>query len=68
MPADRALAAIDAMDADEAASMRAGRAAGEAMEEILALPDPLRGAEVLHRARVPRRQQCQQCHLCQQYE
>lgn len=24
--------------------MRAGRAAGEAMEEILALPDPLRGA------------------------
>jgi putative transcriptional regulator len=41
---DRALAAIDAMDADEAASMRAGRAAGEAMEEILALPDPLRTA------------------------
>ena len=41
---DRALAAIDAMEAEEALSVRAGRAAGEAMDEILALPDPVRGA------------------------
>ena len=41
---DRALAAIDALDADEVSSARAGRAAGEAMEEMLALPEPLRTA------------------------
>lgn len=41
---DRALAAIDALEAEEALSVRAGRAAGEAMDEILALPDPVRGA------------------------
>ncbi len=41
---DRALAAIDALDAGEAASVRAGRAAGEAMDEMLALPEPLRTA------------------------
>jgi putative transcriptional regulator len=41
---DRALAAIDALEAAEALSVRAGRAAGEAMDEILALPDPVRGA------------------------
>ncbi len=41
---DRALAAIDALDADEVTSVRAGRAAGEAMEEMLALPEPLRAA------------------------
>lgn len=41
---DRALAAIDAMDAEAAASVRAGRAAGEAIDELLALPEPLRTA------------------------
>jgi putative transcriptional regulator len=41
---DRALAAIDALEAEEALSVRAGRAAGEAMDEILALPDPVRVA------------------------
>lgn len=41
---DRALAAIDAMEADAAASVRAGRAAGEAIDELLALPEPLRSA------------------------
>lgn len=41
---DRALAAIDALQASPAASVEAGRAAGEAMEEILALPEPLRCA------------------------
>ena len=41
---DRALAAIDALDAGEAVSVRAGRAAGEAMEEILALAEPLRAS------------------------
>jgi putative transcriptional regulator len=41
---DRALAAIDALDADEVSSVRAGRAAGETMEEMLALPEPLRTA------------------------
>lgn len=41
---DRALAAIDDLDASEAASVRAGRAAGEAIDEMLALPEPLRTA------------------------
>lgn len=41
---DRALAAIDALEADEVSSVRAGREAGEAMEEMLALPEPLRTA------------------------
>jgi len=41
---DRALAAIDMLDADERSSVNAGRAAGEAMEEMLALPEPLRTA------------------------
>lgn len=41
---DRALAAIDALDAGAAASVRAGWAAGEAMDEILRLPEPLRAA------------------------
>jgi len=41
---DRALAAIDEMDAGTAASVRAGRAAGEAIDEMLALPEPLRTA------------------------
>jgi putative transcriptional regulator len=41
---DRALAAIDALDAGAEASAAAGRAAGEAMQEVLALPEPLRGA------------------------
>ena len=41
---DRALAAIDALEADELSSVRAGREAGEAMEEMLALPEPLRTA------------------------
>jgi putative transcriptional regulator len=41
---DRALAAIDALDADAAAHIEAGRAAGEAMDEVLALPEPLRAA------------------------
>lgn len=39
---DRALAAIDELDAGTAASVRAGRAAGEAIDEMLALPEPLR--------------------------
>lgn len=41
---DRALAAIDLICADELSSVSAGRAAGEAMEEMLALPEPLRTA------------------------
>jgi putative transcriptional regulator len=41
---DRALAAIDALGADETASVKAGLAAGEAMEEVLGLPEPLRAA------------------------
>lgn len=41
---DRAFAAIDALAADEEAAVKAGRAAGEAMEEVLALPEPLRAA------------------------
>lgn len=41
---DRALAAIDALEADERSSVRAGRAAGEAMDEMLALPEPVRTA------------------------
>ncbi len=40
---DRALAAIDALEADAAVSARAAKAAGEAMAELLALPEPLRG-------------------------
>lgn len=40
---DRALAAIDALEAEGAASVRAAHAAGEAMSELLALPEPLRG-------------------------
>ncbi len=39
---DRALAAIDALGADDSVSVKAGRAAGAAMDEILALPEPLR--------------------------
>ncbi|MEQ9506657.1 MAG: ChrR family anti-sigma-E factor [Hyphomonas sp.] len=39
---DRALAAIDALDADARISVKAGRVAGEAMTEMLALPEPLR--------------------------
>jgi putative transcriptional regulator len=39
---DRALAAIDALDADAPLSVKAGRAAGAAMNEILVLPEPLR--------------------------
>ncbi|MBA3070399.1 MAG: anti-sigma factor [Hyphomonas sp.] len=41
---DRALAAIDALDTGAEASVAAGRAAGEATQEVLALPEPLRGA------------------------
>ena len=37
-------AAIDEMDAGTAASVRAGRAAGEAIDEMLALPEPQRTA------------------------
>jgi putative transcriptional regulator len=43
---DRALAAIDALEAGEAASLSAARAAGGAMNEILALPEPLRAAAI----------------------
>lgn len=41
---DRALAMIDALDAGPASSVQAGKAAGAAMEEVLALPEPLRSA------------------------
>jgi putative transcriptional regulator len=41
---DRALAAIDAIEASADLSVKAGRAAGEAMDEVLALPEPLRSA------------------------
>jgi putative transcriptional regulator len=41
---DRALAAIDALEAGPAESVEAGMAAGAAMEEVLALPEPLRSA------------------------
>lgn len=41
---DRALVAIEALDAGADLSVKAGRAAGEAMEEVLALPEPLRSA------------------------
>ena len=41
---DRALAAIDALSADSGRSVTAGRAAGEAIEEIVTLPEPLRTA------------------------
>lgn len=41
---DRALAAIDALGADDAVSVQAGRAAGGALSELLALPEPLRTA------------------------
>jgi putative transcriptional regulator len=41
---DRALAAIDALEASAGLSVAAGRAAGEAMDEVLALPEPLRSA------------------------
>lgn len=41
---DRALEAIEALDAGADVSVKAGRAAGEAIEEVLALPEPLRSA------------------------
>lgn len=41
---DRALAAIDALDASPALERRAGHAAGEAISELLALPAPVRDA------------------------
>jgi len=41
---DRALAAIDALEAGPVTSVVAGKAAGAAMEEVLALPEPLRSA------------------------
>lgn len=41
---DRALAAIDALSAEDALAVKAARTAGAAMEEILGLPEPLRGA------------------------
>lgn len=41
---DRALAAIDALEVSAEVSVTAGRAAGEAMDEVLALPEPLRSA------------------------
>lgn len=39
---DRALAAIDELEAGPSESVEAGKAAGAAMEEVLALPEPLR--------------------------
>lgn len=41
---DRALAAIDELEAGPAESVEAGMAAGAAMAEVLALPEPLRSA------------------------
>ncbi|MFN7179682.1 cupin domain-containing protein, partial [Hyphomonas sp.] len=41
---DRALAAIDELEASTSESVEAGKAAGAAMEEVLALPEPLRSA------------------------
>lgn len=41
---DRALGAIEALGAADAVSIKAAHAAGSAMEEMLALPEPLRGA------------------------
>jgi putative transcriptional regulator len=41
---ERVFSAIDRIDAPEHVSCRAGRAAGQAIEELLALPEPLRTA------------------------
>lgn len=40
--ADRALAMIDAFEADELAQVKAANTAGESLDELLALPEPLR--------------------------
>ncbi|MFN7055792.1 ChrR family anti-sigma-E factor [Hyphomonas sp.] len=41
---ERVMSAIDAIDAPADLSRRAGKAAGQAIEELLALPEPLRAA------------------------
>jgi putative transcriptional regulator len=43
---DRALAAIDALDAPQDRQRAAGQAAGDALNEILSLPEPVRGAAI----------------------
>ena len=43
---DRALAAIDALDAPQERQRAAGQAAGDALNEILSLPEPVRGAAI----------------------
>ena len=43
---DRTLAAIDALEAPQAMQRAAGQAAGDALNEILSLPEPVRGAAI----------------------
>lgn len=43
---DRTLAAIDALEAPQAMQRAAGEAAGDALSEILSLPEPVRGAAI----------------------
>ncbi len=43
---DRTLAAIDALEAPQAMQRAAGEAAGDALSEILRLPEPVRGAAI----------------------
>ena len=43
---DRTLAAIDALEAPQTMQRAAGQAAGDALNEILSLPEPVRGAAI----------------------